>query len=61
MRRPTIVVIALTVAVVAVVGATVINANSLRPATPVPHSASIDVMQMMQDAQDLPEQRYDAH
>ena len=52
---------ALVIAIVAILGVTVINAKSPRQAITAPASASIDVMQMMKDAKDLPEQQYDAH
>jgi hypothetical protein len=52
---------ALSVAHVAVLSLAAINAKSSTRATTVPASTSIDVMQMMKDSRDLPEQRYDAH
>jgi hypothetical protein len=60
MHRPTIVATALT-AIVAILAATAIDSNSLKPATAIPASASIDVMQMMKDAKNLPEEQYDAY
>lgn len=61
MHRPTIIATVLIIATVAILGATVINANSPRLATATPASTSIDVMQMMKNAKNLPEERYDAH
>jgi hypothetical protein len=52
---------ALITAIVATLGVTVINANSSRHAAVAPASSSVDVMQMMTKAKDLPEQRYDAY
>ena len=51
---------ALSVALVAVLSVAAISAKSSRQAT-VPASTSIDVMQMMKELRDLPEQTYDAH
>ena len=62
MRQTSIVATAaVVIAIVAILGVTVINANSPRQATTAPASASIDVMQMMKDAKHLPQQQYDAH
>lgn len=61
MSRPTIIAMVLTIAIIAVLGATVINANTPRSITARSASSSIDVMQMMKDAKNLPEERYDAH
>ncbi len=52
---------ALIIAVVAVLGVTVINAKSSKQALIAPASNSIDVMRMMGDAKDLPVQQFDAH
>jgi hypothetical protein len=52
---------ALIAAVVAILGVTVINAKSSKHTTVVPASSSINVMQMMKDAKDLPTQQFDAH
>jgi ABC-type arginine/histidine transport system permease subunit len=52
---------ALITAIVITLGVTVINAKSSRHANVAPASSSIDVMQMMTNAKDLPEQHYDAH
>jgi len=52
---------ALSVALVAVLSLAAMNAKSSTRATTVPASSSIDVMQMMKDSRDLPEQKYDAH
>jgi hypothetical protein len=46
---------------IAIFGVTVINAKPSKPAATVPASNSIDVMRMMIDAKDLPNQQYDAH
>ena len=58
--RQTVIATALVIAIVAIWGATVITANSPRTGT-VPASTSVDVMQMMKDAKNLPDQRFDAH
>jgi hypothetical protein len=52
---------ALVLAVLTIVGVTVINAKSSKQAVTVPASSSIDVMRMMHDAKDLPSERFDAH
>jgi hypothetical protein len=44
----------------AVVGVTFINANSAKPGDPRPASDGSSILQMMQEAKDLPVQRYDA-
>ena len=46
-------------AIVAAWGAGVITAHSPKTATPA--SSSVDVMQMMKDAKNLPDQSFDAH
>ena len=46
-------------AIVAAYGAGVITAHSPKTATPA--SSSVDVMQMMKDANNLPDQTFDAH
>lgn len=51
--------VALVAAVVTIWGATVIVANSPKEASV--QSASIDVMQMMRNARNLPEQQFDAY
>lgn len=61
MSRPTLLATVFIIAVVAIAGATVMDANSLRPATTTQVSVSIDVMQMMKNAKNLPEEQYDAH
>jgi len=53
--------IVLVAAIVAIWGATAISGNSPRQATAAPASTSIDVMQMMKDAKNLPDQQFDAH
>jgi hypothetical protein len=53
--------IALVAAIIAISGATVIIAHSSRQPGVAQASTSIDVMQMMRNAKDLPEQQYDAH
>ena len=52
---------ALIIAVLAILGVTVINAKSSKQAVTAPASSSIDVMRMMNDAKDLPIQQFDAH
>ena len=52
---------ALVMAVVAILGVTVINAKFSRHANVAPASSSVDVMQMMKNANDLPQERYDAY
>ena len=52
---------ALVTVIAAIWGLIVINANSSLHATSSSASVSIDVMQMMKEAQNLPEQQYDAH
>ena len=52
---------ALITIIVAILGVTVINATSLKHASVAPASSSIDLMRMMKNAKDLPEERYDAH
>ena len=52
---------ALVLAVLTIVGVTVINAKSSKQAVTVPASSSIDVMRMMNDAKDLPSEQFDAH
>ena len=51
----------LIIAIVAIAGATIVDANSSRPAIATTASISIGVMQMMETAKDLPEERYDAY
>jgi hypothetical protein len=52
---------ALVIGFVAVVGVTVINAKSARQVATAPASTSVNVMQMMKNARNLPEERFDAH
>ena len=52
---------ALSVALVAVLSLAAMNAKSSTRATTVPVSTASEVMQMMKDSRDLPEQKYDAH
>ena len=61
MPRPKLIPAALIVAVVAAFGVTVIHAKSSKPATAMPASVSIGVMQMMIEAKGLPDEQYDAH
>lgn len=62
MRQTVIVVTtALVIAIAAIWGTTVITASSPRTTNAAPASASIDVMQMMKDAKNLPHQQFDAH
>ena len=60
MHRRLIAATSLILAIVAIAGATVINANSPQSAIATTSSISIDVRQMMENAKDLPEERYDA-
>ena len=52
---------ALALAVLTIVGVTVINAKSSKQAVTAPASSSTDVMRMMHDAKDLPSEQFDAH
>ena len=52
---------ALVLAVLTIVGVTVINAKSSKQAVTAPASSSIDVMRMMHDAKDLPSEQFGAH
>ena len=52
---------ALVLAVLTILGVTVINAKSTKQAATAPAASSIDVMRMMHDAKDLPSEQYDAH
>jgi len=52
---------ALVTAGIVIWGGTVINANSPRQATAAPAAPSIDVMQIMKDARNLPDQQFDAY
>jgi hypothetical protein len=47
-------------ATVAVAGVLAVNPNTTRPSVVVRTSTPIDVIQMMKDAKDLPEQSYQA-
>jgi hypothetical protein len=61
MRRT--IILATTTAVIAIVagwGATIV-AHSSKRSQPVAASTSLDVMKMMKDAKNLPEERFDAH
>jgi hypothetical protein len=61
MRQTAIIVsTALITAIVAILGAAVIRANPPMKATAAPASVSIDVMQMMREAKNLPHQQFDA-
>ena len=51
----------LVLAVLTIVGVTVINAKSSKQAVTAPAASSIDVMRMMQNARDLPSEQFDAH
>ena len=51
----------LIIAVAASFGVAVINANSARKSTIAPASSSIDVMQLMKEAKNLPQEQFDAH
>jgi hypothetical protein len=52
---------ALVLAVLTIVGVTVINAKSSKQTMTTPASSSIDVMRMMRDAKELPNEQFDAH
>jgi len=52
---------ALVLAVLTIVGVTVINAKSSKQAATAPASSSIGVLRMMHDAKDLPSEQFDAH
>lgn len=60
MNHRLIVATSLVLAVVAIAGATVINAHSSRPSIATQASISIGVMRMMENAKDLPEEQHDA-
>jgi hypothetical protein len=47
-------------ATVAVAGVLAVNPNPTRPGGAVPTSTRVDVIEMMKDAKDLPEQSYQA-
>jgi hypothetical protein len=47
-------------ATVAVAGVLAVNPDTTRPGAVVRTSAAVDVLQMMKDARDLPEQSYQA-
>jgi hypothetical protein len=47
-------------ATVAVAGVLAVNPNTMRPSVVVRTSTPVDVLQMMKDAKDLPEQNYQA-
>jgi hypothetical protein len=51
---------ALVLAVLTIVGVSVINAKSPKQVVPAPASSSIDVMRMMHEAKDLPSEQFDA-
>jgi hypothetical protein len=62
MRQTTIIAALVAIAAtLAIWGATAIVANPQKPSTHTFGASSIDVMQMMRNAKDLPEQHYDAH
>ncbi len=52
---------ALVLAVLTIVGVTVINAKSSKQVVAAPTSSSVDVMRMMRDAKDLPREQFDAY
>ena len=60
-HTPILTAAAVITAIAAILGVTVINAKSAKQAMIAPATSSIDVMQMMKEAQNLPEQQYDAH
>jgi hypothetical protein len=51
---------AIVTATVAVAGVLAVNPNTTRPGVVVRASTPLDVLQMMKDAKDLPEQSYQA-
>jgi hypothetical protein len=53
--------LALVTAIVAIWGATVIFAHTAKNPNAALASSSIDVMQMMKDAKNLPEEKFDTH
>jgi hypothetical protein len=57
---PIILATAVITATVAVAGVFAVNPNSMRPGVVVRTSTPVDVLQMMKDAKDLPEQSYQA-
>lgn len=59
--RQIVIATALVVAIVAIWGASVITAHSPKTATATPASTLIDVMRMMKDAKNLPDESFDAH
>lgn len=59
--RQTVIATALIVVILAILGTSVITANSPRTGTAAPASTSVDVMQMMKDAKNLPDQKFDAY
>ena len=61
MRTAFIAAIAAVTALAAIWSADVITAASPKLDQPAPASASIDVMQMMKNAKNLPMEQYDAH
>ena len=61
MRQTALITATALVTIAAIWGLIVINANSSLHSASAPASVSIDVIQMMKEAQNLPEQQYDAH
>jgi hypothetical protein len=57
---PIVLAIAVITATVAVAGVFAVNPNTTRPGVVVRTSTPVDVLQMMKDAKDLPEQSYQA-
>jgi hypothetical protein len=60
-HTPILTAAAVITAIAAILGVTVINAKSAKQATIAPATSSIDVMQMMKDAKNLPQEQFDAH
>ena len=60
-HTPILTAAAVITAIAAILGVTVINAKSAKQATFAPATSSIDVLQMMKDAKNLPQEQFDAH
>jgi hypothetical protein len=62
--RQTVVVAAITAVITAIIvswGTSVIVAHSAKGSPSVKASSSVDVMQLMKNSKNLPEERFDAH
>jgi hypothetical protein len=60
MRNQIVAAITVVSIIVTIAGAIIVDPNAMRSATAIEASAAIDVMQMMRDAKNLPEEQYDA-